>query len=44
MALRLRAAIRIEQGQFDTAIADLREALNDQPRVARTLDLDGDCV
>jgi tetratricopeptide (TPR) repeat protein len=31
MALRLRAAIRIEQGQFDGAIADLREALNDQP-------------
>jgi len=31
-ALRLRAAIRIEQGQFDDAIADLREALNDQPK------------
>jgi cellulose synthase operon protein C len=30
-ALRLRAAIRIEQGQFDGAIADLREALSDQP-------------
>jgi pentatricopeptide repeat protein len=30
--LRLRAAIRIEQGQFDQAIADLREALNDQPK------------
>ena len=35
--LRLRAAIRIEQGQFDTAIADLREALNDQPKSAQLL-------
>ena len=31
-ALRLRAAIRIEQGQFNSAVADLREALNDQPK------------
>lgn len=31
-ALRLRAAIRIEQGQFDDAIGDLREALNDQSK------------
>lgn len=31
-ALRMRAAIRIEQGQLDNAIADLREALNDQPK------------
>jgi tetratricopeptide (TPR) repeat protein len=30
--LRLRAAIRIEQGQLDSAISDLREALNDQPK------------
>jgi pentatricopeptide repeat protein len=30
--LRLRAGIRIERGQFDNAIADLREALNDQPK------------
>ena len=30
--LRLRAAILIEQKQFDSAIADLREALNDQPK------------
>jgi len=30
--LRLRAIIRIERGQFDNAIADLREALNDQPK------------
>src|SRR6185312_14204510 len=35
--LRLRAAIRIEQGQFDTAIADLREALNDQPKSTQLL-------
>jgi cellulose synthase operon protein C len=36
-ALRLRAAIRIEQGQFDSAIADLREALNDQPKSPQLL-------
>ena len=30
--LRLRAAIRIERGQLDNAIADLREALADQPK------------
>ena len=30
--LRLRAAIRLERGQFDSAIADLREALNDQAK------------
>ena len=30
--LRLRAIIRIERGQLDNAIADLREALNDQPK------------
>src|SRR6202035_3893392 len=35
--LRLRAAIRIEQGQIDNAIADLREALNDQPKSAQLL-------
>jgi pentatricopeptide repeat protein len=35
--LRLRAAIRIEQGQFDSAIADLREALNDQPKSTQLL-------
>jgi len=35
--LRLRAAIRIEQGQLDNAIADLREALNDQPKSAQLL-------
>jgi len=32
VGLRLRAAIKIEQGQFDSAIVDLREALNDQPK------------
>jgi tetratricopeptide (TPR) repeat protein len=31
-ALRLRAAINIDKGQIDSAIADLREALNDQPK------------
>ena len=30
--LRLRASIRIDRGQIDDAIADLRTALNDQPR------------
>jgi len=30
--LKIRASIRIEQGQFETAIADLREALNGQPK------------
>jgi pentatricopeptide repeat protein len=37
IGLRLRAAIKIEQGQFDGAIADLREALNDQPKSADLL-------
>jgi cellulose synthase operon protein C len=30
--LRLRAAVNLERGQTDPAIADLRQALNDQPR------------
>jgi len=30
--LRLRATIRIDRSRFDDAIADLRSALNDQPR------------
>jgi cellulose synthase operon protein C len=30
--LKIRASIRIEQGQFERAIADLREALNGQPK------------
>ena len=33
-ALKLRAMIRIEKGQFASAISDLRQALNDQPRAA----------
>lgn len=31
-ALRLRAGIAVGRGQFDSAVADLREALNDQPK------------
>jgi len=31
-ALRLRAARRIDSGQFDNAISDLREAINEQPK------------
>ena len=31
-ALRLRAAINIDKGQLDSAVSDLREALNDQPK------------
>ena len=31
-ALKLRASIRLSRNQFDAAISDLREALNDQPR------------
>lgn len=31
-ALRLRAMIKIGKGNFDGAISDLREALNDQPK------------
>jgi tetratricopeptide (TPR) repeat protein len=30
--LKLRAAIRLQQGQLDAAIVDLRRALDDQPR------------
>jgi Flp pilus assembly protein TadD len=36
-ALRLRAAISIDRGQLDSAISDLREALNDQPKSADLL-------
>lgn len=35
--LRLRATIRIERGQLDDAITDLRQALNDQPRSSELL-------
>jgi pentatricopeptide repeat protein len=38
-ALRLRAAIDIDKGQLDSAISDLREALNDQPKSAELLTL-----
>jgi predicted Zn-dependent protease len=31
-ALRLRATVRLERGQLDSAISDLRQILNDQPR------------
>ena len=31
-ALRLRASTHLERGRLDAAIADLRQALNDQPR------------
>jgi tetratricopeptide (TPR) repeat protein len=31
-ALKLRAALRLEQGNFDAAIADLRQALTQQPK------------
>jgi tetratricopeptide (TPR) repeat protein len=31
-ALKLRAAIRLDRGQLEGAISDLRQALNDQPR------------
>jgi cellulose synthase operon protein C len=36
-ALRLRASIKIDKGEIDGAIADLREALNDQPKSADLL-------
>src|SRR5262249_50295109 len=32
--LQLRAGLRIERGRLDDAIADLRQALNDQPKSA----------
>jgi tetratricopeptide (TPR) repeat protein len=32
VGLRLRASLRMEQGQYDAAISDARQALNDQPR------------
>ena len=38
-ALRLRAALSIDKGQFDSAISDLREALNDQPKSVELLSL-----
>jgi tetratricopeptide (TPR) repeat protein len=35
--LKIRASIRIEQGQLESAIADLREALNGQPKSSELL-------
>jgi tetratricopeptide (TPR) repeat protein len=37
--LKLRAALSLEKGNFDSAISDLREALNDQPRAADVMAL-----
>jgi tetratricopeptide (TPR) repeat protein len=37
IGLRLRALIRVDRGQFDDAIADLRTALNDNPQSAPLL-------
>ena len=37
IGLRLHAAIHVERGQFDDAIADLRLALNEQPQSAELL-------
>ena len=36
-ALRLRAIIKMDRGQIEPAIADLREALNDQPRATELM-------
>lgn len=36
-ALKLRASIRLNRGQIDEAIADIREALNDQPKASDLL-------
>jgi len=36
-ALKLRASLAIAKGQLDSAVADLREALNDQPKSADLL-------
>ena len=35
--LQIRAVVRIEQGNFESAIADLREALNGQPKSPQLL-------
>lgn len=40
-ALKLRAVIKIENGQIDGAISDVREALNDQPKSPELLVLMG---
>ena len=38
-ALKLRASIQMDRGKFDAAIADLRQALNDQPRSSELMSL-----
>ena len=38
-ALKIRAAIKIDRDQIDSAVSDLREALNDQPKSAELLSL-----
>jgi tetratricopeptide (TPR) repeat protein len=38
-ALRIRAMVRMERGEYDPAIADLRQALNDQPRAVGLMSL-----
>lgn len=40
-ALRIRGAIKLEKGQIDEAIIDLRRALNDQPRSEQLMALLG---
>ena len=40
-ALRLRAFLRMERGELDAAITDVRQALNDQPRAAELMVLLG---
>jgi len=35
--LKLRATIRMESGELDGAVADLRQGLNDQPRSAELM-------
>lgn len=37
--LRLRASIQMDRGKYDAAIADLRQALNDQPRSVSLMSL-----
>ncbi len=37
--LKLRASVLMERGKYDAATADLREALNDQPRSAELMQL-----
>src|SRR5262245_55694311 len=37
--LKLRASIRMEHGQLESAIADLRQALNDRPRSGELMQL-----